>query len=127
MAPKVETVSLTEIAAVFDVDPDTIGNWRDAGMPNRVTNGRPRFKLTECVLWRREQDKRDQKRKDTDSEGIDASLKRKAAADADLAEIKRDQMRGELVAVAEVRREMETLCRLVRARVLGCAVGGRRG
>jgi phage terminase Nu1 subunit (DNA packaging protein) len=123
MAPKVELVGLPEIMKLFDVSDVTIDNWRADGMPHQKVNGRLRFKPHECVAWRRAKDREEQRKKDSDAEGVEASLRRKAAADADLAELKRDQMRGELVPVADYRREVERLCSMVRARVL--SVRGR--
>jgi phage terminase Nu1 subunit (DNA packaging protein) len=121
MAPKIDTVSLSEIAAVFDVDTDTIGLWRQAGMPQRKISGRPRFEVAACVQWRREKDKKDARDTTAPDEGKQRA--RKIAADADLAELKVRERRGQLVQVDEAERQVGRVVTTIRARVL--AIRGR--
>lgn len=123
MAPRIETVSLTDIMKLFGVSDETIRLWRADGMPHRVVNGHPRFKPAECVAWRRERDREEQRRKDAEGEGIEDAQRRKAQADADLAEIKRDQLRGRLTDNDATLRLIDRICHSVRARVL--SVRGR--
>src|SRR5687767_8132188 len=55
MAPRVETVTLTEIAAELEVTTRTVTNYVQAGMPHRRTeNGDPQFIPRECQRWLRE-------------------------------------------------------------------------
>lgn len=55
MPPRAKTVSLQEIADVFGKTTETIRLWRKEGMPTRMEGGRPRFVIAECVQWREEQ------------------------------------------------------------------------
>lgn len=121
MPPKADTVSLTEIADVFGVDLESIRLWRTKGMPHRLVSNRPRFVVAECVRWRREQDKKESRETASPDEAKERT--RKLAADADMAELRLRQKRGELVAVAEVERTVDRLVSTVRARVL--AIRGR--
>jgi phage terminase Nu1 subunit (DNA packaging protein) len=121
MAPKIETVSLGEIAALFDVDTDTIGLWRQQGMPQRKISGHPRFEIAGCVQWRREKDKRENREGASPDESKERA--RKLAADADLAELKVRERRGELVPAEEAERQVERVVSMIRSRLL--AVRGR--
>jgi phage terminase Nu1 subunit (DNA packaging protein) len=116
MAPRIETVSLTEIAELFGVDTDTIHLWRKKGMPHRQKSGRPRFEVAVCVQWRRAQDKRDQREATSPDEAKERT--RKLSADADLAELKVRQRLGELVPIVDVERQTDRLVSIIRARVL---------
>jgi phage terminase Nu1 subunit (DNA packaging protein) len=121
VAPKIETVSLSEIANLFGVDTDTIHLWRQKGMPHRVSSNRPRFEVAPCVQWRRAQDKRDQRESVSPVEAIERV--RKLSADADLAELKLRERLGELVPTEDVERQTDRMVSVIRARVL--SVRGR--
>lgn len=75
------------------------------------------YRLSEVIPWR-ERTRGREERPD-----VAAEQARKLRADADLAELKVREMRGELVPVSKVERDMERLCAMVRSRVL--SVRGR--
>ena len=116
MPPKAETVSLTEIADAFGVEMESIRLWRTKGMPHRMVSGRPRFVIGECIRWRREQDRRETRESTSPDEAAERT--RKLAADADFAELRVKQKRGELVPAVDVERHVERLISTVRSRVL---------
>jgi hypothetical protein len=74
------------------------------------------YVLADCVQWRREKDKADARA--STAPDIAAEQARKMKADADLSELKVQQMRGDLVPSIDVVREMDRLCAVLRARVL---------
>jgi phage terminase Nu1 subunit (DNA packaging protein) len=117
MAERERTVPQSAVAALFGVDVRTIRNWVDAGMPHRIASGRPAYLLSEVIPWRREQDKREARV--SAAPDLAEEQARKMRADADLSELKRDQMRGDLVPAVDVERRMERLCAYVRVRVMG--------
>jgi phage terminase Nu1 subunit (DNA packaging protein) len=116
MAPKIATVSLAEISDLFGVDTDTVHLWRQKGMPHRVASGRPRFEVAACVQWRRTQDKREHRESTSPDEAKERT--RKLSADADLAELKLRERRGELVPTEDVERQTDRMVSVIRARVL---------
>lgn len=58
MAPKIPTLSLTEIAAELEVTTRTVQNYVRDGMPHRreQRTGDPKFVARECQRWRREKE-----------------------------------------------------------------------
>ena len=119
MAEQEKPVTRTALAALFGVDVRTVDNWLTVGCPAVKRSGRTMYLLSEVIPWRRDQDRRETR----STPKIDEEQARKMRADADLSELKVQQMRGELLPVADVERDMERLCAMVRARVL--AVRGR--
>lgn len=100
-----ETVSLTQIAAVFGVTTETIRLWRKKGMPSRRQSGQPVFDLPLCVRWRREQD-----RAKVPDDGEDSSKEDRRAilrADRRLREIEVAEREGLLVAREDFVQEVE--------------------
>lgn len=116
MPPRVETVGLGEIADVFGVDSDTIGVWCGQGMPHRKSSGFRKFEVGRCVQWRLDKLKRDARDQSSPDEAKERV--RKLAADADMAELKVKERRGELVPAVDVERQVDRLVATVRARVL---------
>lgn len=113
MARQRVRVAQKDLAALFGVTPETIRLWGKQGMPSY----RDGYTPAECVQWRREQDKADATARERPD--LAEEQARKMRADADLSELKRDQMRGDLVPAVDVERRMERLCAYVRVRVLG--------
>lgn len=112
MARERVRVSQKELAALFGVSTETIRLWGKQGMPSY----RDGYTPAECVQWRREQDKADAAARERPD--LQEEQARKMRADADLSELKRDQMRGDLVPASDVEQRQERLCAYVRARVL---------
>lgn len=117
MAEREETVSTAELARAFGVDERTIRNWVALGCPQRMRSKRPAYMLSEVIAWRRKQDQIDAR--GSEKPDLAAEQARKLRADADLAELKVQERRGELVPAADVERQMERLCGTLRSRVLG--------
>lgn len=116
MAEREEPISTAELARIFGVDERTIRNWVALGCPQRMRSKRPAYLLSEVVPWRRQRDKVESA---TDKPDLAAEQARKLRADADLAELKVQERRAELVPAANVERQMERLCATLRSRVLG--------
>lgn len=104
MAKERVRVTQKALAALFGVTTETIRLWGKQGMPSY----RDGYTPAECVQWRREQDKADANARERPD--LAEEQARKMRADADLSELKRDQMRGELVPAVDVERQMERLC-----------------
>jgi phage terminase Nu1 subunit (DNA packaging protein) len=117
MASREPYVPLADLAALFDVDQKTLKRWLASGMPHRMREQRIEVQASKCVQWRRVEDKREQRASESPGEAKERT--RKLSADADLAELRLAERRGELVPVAEVEAEMSRLCQAVRARILG--------
>ena len=105
---RVTTVTTTELADVFGVTARTVQLWRQAGMPSRVLNdGAPRFVLKECIAWRLDVvrvEERDRER--ARHTGSDFEL-RKLAAEAELKEHQLAERRGQLLPIDEARTEID--------------------
>lgn len=117
MAEREEVISTAALARAFGVDERTIRNWVALGCPQRMRSKRPAYLLSEVIAWRRERDRIE--RQATERPDIAAEQARKLRADADLAELKVQERRGELVPAMHVERQMERLCSVLRSRVLG--------
>jgi phage terminase Nu1 subunit (DNA packaging protein) len=105
------------IALAFKKSRETIRLWEKAGMPSRKGG----FVLADCIEWREEVVRQESLRPEEVDEAKERA--RKMRADADLSELKVQQMRAELIPASKVEQDMERLCAMVRARVL--AVRGR--
>jgi phage terminase Nu1 subunit (DNA packaging protein) len=111
MAPKIETLALTEIAAAFRKTTRTIQTWRREGMPTRNINGEPRFVLSDCIQWREERvasEAAERARGPATSLDKDAEMARKLSVEADLRTMDREERRRELVAASEYQERLET-------------------
>ena len=84
----------TELAAALDVSKPQVSAWRTAGMPFTKAG---RIRLSEAVRWLR-----DRAAKDRPKIGASEANERRAAAEAELAELKVAKERGDVVPAAEV-------------------------
>lgn len=100
MAPKIEEHSIEETAALFGVTSRTLQNWRAAGMPHRMTGGRPKFVWRECIRWREETIRAEEREKLRGNAPVkdDDRLTR---AQADLKEMELAERRRQLVPFEE--------------------------
>jgi phage terminase Nu1 subunit (DNA packaging protein) len=121
MPKRVETVGTGELADLFGVDTDSIGVWCGQGMPHRRASGMRKFEVAKCVQWRRSQDKRDTREGIAPDEGKQRA--RKLAAEAELAELKIRERKGELVSMVDAERQIERVVATIRGRIL--AIRGR--
>lgn len=108
MAPKVHTVSLTEIAEYFDVTTRSIQSWREHGFPTRMISGAPRFVVKDCIRWRREADKEEAApvAKNLDKED---ELAGKIKAERELKELELKERRGALVPAEVFQERVDSL------------------
>lgn len=94
--PTSEELTATDAAATLGVSVSTITDWKAAGMPHRMKSGRPVYVIRDVVRWLREEEKR----KARDESGLpDKAIEeaRKMRAQADIAEMDRDERAGLLV------------------------------
>jgi phage terminase Nu1 subunit (DNA packaging protein) len=115
-APR-RTVSAAELCALFAVAPPTVTEWVKGGCPHRRRGSRYEFVVSEVADWRVQRAKRVAREETAPDESAERA--RKLRADADMAELRVRQRRGELVAAVDVERSHEQLCAVVRSRVLG--------
>lgn len=116
-------VGLREFAALIGRSLDYITAATDEGMPVEVRGGKGkqwRIMTAPAIKWLMEREARRVGEKMGDGRGltIDDHKKRKAAADAAMAELTLAERKGELVDVAEVRRGWEHIAATVKARML---------
>jgi phage terminase Nu1 subunit (DNA packaging protein) len=116
MAPPTALLGPSDLAKLLKVTRQAIHDWRKQGLPCRIVSGSPKFTVAEVMEWRLERAREVARSNDAPDEAKERA--RKMRADADLSELKGAQMRGELVPVADVTRETERLCAVLRARVL---------
>ncbi len=116
MPARESTIPPSELAQLFDVDERTIRNWVRLGCPQRMRSKRPTYVLSEVIAWRRQRDRVEASSADRPDLSLEQA--RKLRADADLAELKVRERRGELVATPHVEQQMERVCLVLRSRVL---------
>lgn len=119
---KEKLVSREEIAEILGVDVRTITNYVRAhsDFPNRVDGKNRRFPVARCVAWKIDHDVASAiaaMAPPAPQTLIDAE-KRKAIADAELSELKVQQMRAEVVPIADSIREVERAFSAVRSRLM---------
>ena len=85
----------TELAAALDVSKPQVSAWKTAGMPFTKAG---RIRLSEAVRWLR-----DRAAKDRPKIGASEANERRAAAEAQLAELKLALEMGEVTPTADVR------------------------
>ena len=115
MAEQEKPIHRTALAALYGVDVRTIDNWKVAGCPFITRSGRTMYMLSEVIPWRRQQDTKEQRGGASPKE--DDERVRKLTADADMAELKRDELRGVLVPAADVERTWERVLGVLDARM----------
>lgn len=116
MPAREPTILPSELAQLFDVDERTIRNWARLGCPQRMRSKRPMYVLSEVIAWRRQRDRVEAS--SADRPDLAQEQARKLRADADLAELKVQERRGDLVPAANVEQQMERVCLVLRSRVL---------
>ena len=110
-----------DLAAALDVSTQTIDQWLTRGMPYVSKPGAGsrfyEFELAAVLRWRLDYE-RAQQAAATDATDIDEAKRRKAVADATLAEMEVARKSGELVAVVDVDHAVTQAFARVRARML---------
>lgn len=121
-APRVgATLSALEFAELLDVHRNTVANWISAGLPAKKKGRTQEIETVAGVLWVRAREHKAFEEKleaATSTPDIDRERCRKLKAEADIAEMKRDQTKGELVSLLEAERTWSTHVLQVRARLL---------
>jgi phage terminase Nu1 subunit (DNA packaging protein) len=128
-APQIAaTLSSQDFAQLVEVHRNTVANWIAAGLPARKRGRVQAIDTVRGVLWVREQERQVYEAKleaATSTPDIDRERCRKLKADADIAEMARDQKRGELVSQLDAERAWSTHVLQVRARLLGLPAHAR--
>ncbi|MGN6104067.1 MAG: terminase small subunit [Kofleriaceae bacterium] len=121
---KSERLTRDQLADRFGVDPRTITNWVQEGMPQRTKSGKPVYAWGECRDWREKKIREDARAnreaggsEDRKTQMAEARL-RTALAEAEAAELDLAERRGQLVTVDFMRGEFERIGHALRARLL---------
>lgn len=117
-----EEVTLAEAAKRLAMTAQGVGQWADKapGEWVRVKKTRRVLIWPGFMIWYRQRLQEASREKPAD---LADAQKRKLSAEAEMAEMERDTMRGELVAVSEVRTQMRGIASTIRMQLL--AVSGR--
>jgi phage terminase Nu1 subunit (DNA packaging protein) len=116
-------VTREEIAFLLDVDVRTVTNYvgkETLGFPSRVRGDRRTFPVRKCLQWQRDRlvaDAIADVAPPAPTDIVEAE-RRKAVADAELAELKVARMRGDVVAVQAAAKVIRDAFGRVRARLL---------
>lgn len=113
-----------ELAERFGRTVRTITNWTNAGMPQRLVNGQPRFDWRACLEWREQKIRSDQR--GVRDAGGDASRQermaearlRRALAVAEQADLDLAERRAQLVTVDFMAEEFNRIATGLRSRLL---------
>jgi phage terminase Nu1 subunit (DNA packaging protein) len=105
---RTETVTTAVLAAAFSVTTRTVQLWRQAGMPSRTLDGAPRFVLRECIAWRLETVRAEERQRERARHSSDDMERRKLAAEAELKELQLAERRGEVVPLTEYQSRLDT-------------------
>jgi len=122
MAKADERLSGTAVAALLHVTSAAVTLWKSQGCPYEDTKSGPRYLLHKVHEWRIEQAKRSATSDRPDKAEEEA---RKLRAQADIAEMDRDERAASLVARAAV--EAAQMAENVRARAILLAIPGTYG
>jgi phage terminase Nu1 subunit (DNA packaging protein) len=115
-------VSREEIADRLGVEPRTVTNWvrNHSDFPSRVEGRSRSFPAQKCLLWfidRKVADAVSSMLPPQQTSMVDAEL-RKAVADAELAELRVQKLRGEVIPVEMARKELRLIFTRLRARLI---------
>lgn len=114
---KEREVERDELADILGVDVRTITNYiKKPDFPSRVRGNRRTFPVRRCVQWKIDHDVADAIASMAPPKPSHDAELRKMAADAELAEIKVQKARGEVVPVADAIKEVKQSYSRVRAR-----------
>ena len=105
-------VSQRTLAAWLGVTPRSVTTFSNAGMPCERSSKGVKYPWPECRRWRDDQLQKQARASVESSKPADfqAAKARKEAAQADLAELQRDQLRGTLVELVVHESRVATLC-----------------
>lgn len=112
MAAPLDELTASELSKAWGIDPSQITKWKNDGMPFRMKGGRAVFVMSQCLKWLREYEKAKGKDETAPDKAIEEA--RKMRAQADIAEMDRDERAGQLVRRESV--ESEQLKENIRAR-----------
>lgn len=115
-----EVVSAKRLATLAGVAPATVDTWLAAGLPaERQGNGAWEINTAAAIAWleQRARDSVERERPTADAETMAQAELRKAVADAGVAELKLQRLRGEMVPLEEYRKELRRVLGRVRGRI----------
>ena len=128
-----DTLSAVDVAELLMVTEKTVRNWMNKNDLPSIDGGRGRIlKWRDVLEWyvryRGNEDGNDGKKVKFDPksdvgavlppESMENALRRKAIADADLKEIELAEARGQVAAIADVRKTLQTLARAIQSKIL---------
>ena len=118
MAPKTPTITSAEFAADHGVSLRRVQQWIAEGMPYRDVNGERRIARVDANKWLRAYEREQAEARAKKPSGLVESEERKAAADAQLAELKLAREQGQVVEIEETRRTVAAMLTQLRAQLL---------
>jgi phage terminase Nu1 subunit (DNA packaging protein) len=121
LKPDGEWVSGAEAARRIGITAQSVGTWSSRpGAPVKLERGKLLYEWPKFPRWREAQLLAERNAKPVD---IAEAQKRKMSAEAEMAEMERDKMRGDLVAVGEFRETVRQIATTLRGQLV--AVAGR--
>lgn len=113
MTKRETPLTMAAAAKLFDKDQRTLRRWVQAGAPHRKRDGRVLFQLAELIPWREAQ-----RLQTEDASPVEAKERaRKLRAEASIAELRHEEMRGALVPAADVEATWERTLGILDARI----------
>lgn len=121
MAPRPKTIPLKEFADDHGLTLRRIQQWIAEGMPYREVSGARRVVRADANRWVREREREQEREtvmKAIAPSSLEEAEKRKAIADAQLAELKLERERGNLIPLALHGERLARILERVRARLV---------
>jgi phage terminase Nu1 subunit (DNA packaging protein) len=108
-------ITRTEAVKHFGVSYGAIDSWRRRGCPCRIDHGHVLLDTEKVEKWR----SANQKTPTEDDTTLTAERRRKVKAEADLKQIELARLRGELISVDQVIRDLSTVITNTKIHILG--------
>lgn len=94
-------MSQTELAKLFGVTVQTVRRWVIDGLPRNGEGRGAKYPRLECLQWREEQVRQQERGKLPPADSLDEAKRRKVLAEAQMAELDLGRVRGDLMTVEQ--------------------------
>ena len=121
MAVNLEKLSQTDVAGLLNLSTRQVRNLETEGLPVHSRAGKKWYVWREVLEWdrqRKEAQAREATKPDDKPDSLWEAERRKAVADADMSELKVEQLRRTLIAEEDAVAEITRFCERVRAVIL---------